>query len=260
MRLAQAPSALRCPPLPYPIRILLCLVGLGLGGARLAADEPTVGSSRDAVIARFGEPKATLSAGPKEILTYPTGRIILMDGKVTRMEIAHPPAAVAPPPPAPAAATPPAPTPAPKPVPEKKEPWLTDYAQAQAEAASSKRRILALFTGSDWCPACMQFESAAAHNADFLAFAQVSFVLLKLDYPMEHAQPPALKVQNEALRKQWKIEAYPTILILSADGTQYAKANMTKSRSAENMTDYYIQAVDEARHETLKTPSSWWPF
>ena len=40
--------------------------------------------------------------------------------------------------------------------------WLTNYEAAKAEATAKHKRILALFTGSDWCPSCMKFEAEVA--------------------------------------------------------------------------------------------------
>jgi hypothetical protein len=238
----------------FPLAVLSFILA-----GTLAADEIRVGSSRDEVIAAYGLPRAVLSAGPREILTYDTGRVVLTDGRVSKLEL--------PPKPRPAAAAV-APTPAPvalapvSPPPEApaRDVWYTSYALAQAEATASKRRILALFTGSDWCPACMDFEQNVAHHPDFLATTRASFVLLKLDYPRANYQPPALRAANEELRKRYNIVAYPSLFILSADGTTSTRVNTMVSRQADDAADYYVQAVDEARRSKPSEKSWWWPF
>jgi hypothetical protein len=228
----------------------------------LAADAVQVGSTRAAVIALYGKPRAELSAGPREILTYNEGRVILTGGLVSKLEIASPPR-----PAVPAAAVLPAPaalaaTPADSRAAEPARPdlWLTDYAEARAQAAASKRRILALFTGSDWCPACIDFEQNVAHHPDFIATTRASFVLLKLDYPRSHAQPAELRATNEALRRRFGITAFPSLLILSADGATSVRVDNTVSRQADDMTDYYVQAVDDARREKSSDKKGWWPW
>jgi thiol-disulfide isomerase/thioredoxin len=225
----------------------------------LAADEVRVGSSRDEVIAAYGTPRAVLSAGSREILTYDTGRVILTDGRVSKLELPPkprpPPVAVAPAPASVVTAAAPPPPAAPA-----RDVWLTSYAEAQAEAAASKRRILALFTGSDWCPACMDFEQNVAHHPDFLATTHASFVLLKLDYPRAGGQPPELRATNEELRKRYHITAYPSLFILSADGATSVRVVNNVSRQADDAADYYVQAVDEARRAKPSEKSWWWPF
>ena len=230
---------------------------LGPAALVLQAAGPGVGATRAEVVAQFGQPRAVLSGGSREILTYPSGRVVLENGLVTKMEM---------PPPAPAAiAVAPAPrvAPAPAPPPQAtatREVWLTDFAEAKREALSSKRRILALFTGSDWCPACMEFENQVAHHPDFLATTQTSFVLLKLDYPQARIQSPETRAQNSELRKRFGIASYPTLLILSAEGEKLQKVENTKPRQASDVTDFYVQAVDEARRRKPDDSKWWWPF
>ncbi len=229
--------------------------------ATLVAGDIHVGSTRDEVIAVYGLPRAELSAGSREILTYADGRVILMDGLVSKLELppkSRPPAPVAaavPAAPAPVVAAPPRAVEAPA-----RDVWLTSYAEAQAEAAASKRRVLALFTGSDWCPACMDFEQNVAHHPDFLATTHASFVLLKLDYPRANDQPAAVRATNEELRKRYGITAYPTLLILSPDGATSVRVKNTVTRQADDVTDYYVQAVDDARREKPSDKKWWWPF
>jgi thioredoxin-related protein len=131
-----------------------------------------------------------------------------------------------------------------------------------AAASATHRRLLVLFTGSDWCPGCMKFEEEVANNPDFLSFTSVSFVLVRLDYPRELPQPPELREQNRALLKQFGIHIYPSLLILDADGTNPVKVDSHKARPAENYADFFVQAIDEARH--LKPGEAdkkwWWPF
>lgn len=180
--------------------VVLSLVGMFCAAGLSAA--VTLGSTRDEVVAAYGQPKGVTQAGTREILIYANGRVILEDGQVVRLDMK---ASASPAPSVSAqAAAPTAPAPAARvETPAAAPDWLTDFEAAKAEAAAKKKRILALFTGSDWCPACMDFEAGVAHNADFLRVTQVSFVLLKLDYPRNTPQPPALQRQNAALLRQY---------------------------------------------------------
>lgn len=241
------------------IRSILAIAILaGLGAPRIAADEPGVGSTRDEIIACYGPPRAVLSAGAREILTYGNGRVILENGRVTRLDLPPPPRAAAAAPAArpQTAARPPAPA---RPA-AASEPWLTDFSSAEAEAGASKRRILALFTGSDWCPGCIRFEEEVAHNPEFLATTRIPFVLLKLDYPRATPQPDAVRKENEALRKRYGISAFPTLLILNADGSAGARVDTSAPRRADDLADFFVQAVDEARRKKPEERKGWWPF
>ena len=59
--------------------------------------------------------------------------------------------------------------------------WGTDYDAALARAAKEKRPVLALFTGSDWCPYCVQLEKKVLKDSSFQKFAEknsLPFILL----------------------------------------------------------------------------------
>ena len=224
----------------------------------------TSGATRDEVIAAYGAPKGSTQAGTKEILVYAEGRVVLENGQVVRIDMkasaASAPVTPAPEPPAPVEAAAPVPPPKPKVVAPAPVEWFTDFEAAKIEAAAKHKRILALFTGSDWCPACMKFEAEVAHNADFLRVTQISFVLLKLDYPQDTPQPEALRAQNEPLRRRYGISYYPTLLVMSADGEKTLRVDTRRDRPAADYADFFVQAVDEARKDFDKPKSAWWPF
>jgi hypothetical protein len=253
--------ALAQPATVHVLKRVMLLTALLSGAGRILAGDPGVGSTREEIIARYGETRSVLSAGPREILAYPAGRVILEGGLVTKMELPPPPRApalpLAVPTPTPAAQAAPSPAVV-RPAAAPQDVWYTDYAAARAEATASRRRILALFTGSDWCPGCIKFEEEVAHHPDFLATTRASFVLLKLDFPQMHGQPPELKAQNEALRGRYGIRVFPTLMILSADGSTSVKVD-TSPRPAEDLTDFFVQAVDDARRGKSQK-SGWWPF
>jgi len=96
--------------------------------------------------------------------------------------------------------------------------WLDSYTDALAKAQKEKKPLMALFTGSDWCPPCQKLEKNILLQPAFKEFAEKHLVLLFLDYPREAKQDENLKKQNDSLAKKFSIEGYPTIHILSPDG------------------------------------------
>jgi thioredoxin-related protein len=96
--------------------------------------------------------------------------------------------------------------------------WHTKWATAAAESKKTGRPILADFTGSDWCGWCIRLHKEVFDMPEFAAWANKNVVLLELDYPMKKAQDAATKKQNESLAQKYKIQGYPTILFLTADG------------------------------------------
>ena len=98
--------------------------------------------------------------------------------------------------------------------------WQTDFAQAKAAAAESKRFILLDFTGSDWCPWCVRMDKEVLERPAFADFAAKHLVLVKLDFPRNKPQPVAEKLQNEQLAQKFAIQGYPTYVLLDSTGNE----------------------------------------
>ena len=98
--------------------------------------------------------------------------------------------------------------------------WLTDIEKAQAEAKAEKRLILVNFTGSDWCPPCRAMHGEVLTQKEFLDYAKKNLVLLEADFPRRTEQDAELKRANQALQQKYKVRAYPTFLVLDAEGKE----------------------------------------
>lgn len=128
--------------------------------------------------------------------------------------------------------------------------WTQDYQAAKRQAEATGRPILALFTGSDWCPPCKQFEKEVAYSKTFLGFTAGRVVLLKLDFPRNMLQSPALMAQNEALAERIGGEEFPRFYLLDAKGEVLAKLDMRKPRRASTFEDVVVQALAESLANT----------
>jgi protein disulfide-isomerase len=98
--------------------------------------------------------------------------------------------------------------------------WMTDYEEARRMAAEQKKPVLLNFTGSDWCPPCIQLKKDVFDTREFKSFAQENLVLVELDFPRRKKMDPAVARQNQALQREYKIEGYPTVVLLNPDGTE----------------------------------------
>ena len=96
--------------------------------------------------------------------------------------------------------------------------WLTDFEEAKKRAAAEKKPILMFFTGSDWCGWCIKLHEDVLDKDEFQKFAKENLILLELDFPNSIPQSDALKKQNRALDEKFKVEGYPTMVLVEADG------------------------------------------
>jgi thiol:disulfide interchange protein len=97
--------------------------------------------------------------------------------------------------------------------------WLTNFAEAQKTAQTTNHPILLDFTGSDWCPWCIKQDKEIYESDQFAAFASQNLILVKLDFPQSHPQPPEEAKQNDALQKKYQVEGFPTTIVLSPQGS-----------------------------------------
>lgn len=53
---------------------------------------------------------------------------------------------------------------------------------------------------------------------EFANYAKENLVLVEVDFPRRKTQPEALRKANQRLQEQYKVEGFPTLVILSSDG------------------------------------------
>ncbi len=97
--------------------------------------------------------------------------------------------------------------------------WFITWEKAAEEAKKRNKKILALSTGSDWCPWCIKLKKDVLDSIDFKAFAENNLVLLYIDKPSARASmPEAQKSYNAQLRKKIKLQGFPVTVLYTADG------------------------------------------
>jgi thioredoxin-related protein len=96
--------------------------------------------------------------------------------------------------------------------------WLTDLPKAQTQAKSEKKLVMLDFTGSDWCGWCIKLHNEVFSKPEFSEYAKKNLVLVEVDFPQKKQQSEQLKKANAALQEKYKIEGYPTIIVLDGEG------------------------------------------
>jgi protein disulfide-isomerase len=98
--------------------------------------------------------------------------------------------------------------------------WLTDLPKAQAKAKEEKKLVMLDFTGSDWCGWCIKLHNEVFSKPEFAEYAKKNLVLVEVDFPRKKQLSAAQKRANDALQTKYKIEGYPTIIVLNGEGKQ----------------------------------------
>lgn len=96
--------------------------------------------------------------------------------------------------------------------------WQTDLNAGRAQAAKDGKNVLISFTGSDWCQWCIRLNQEIFSQPEFDAFASRNLVLVEVDFPKRKAQAPATQKANAALLTQYKVEEFPTLIVINSEG------------------------------------------
>ncbi len=225
---------------------ILCSLGLLAaalaGGGLCAAGAPPLaaGATREAVIEAYGAPLSESRLGPREVLRYAHGLVIVENGRVVRTEFqgkSVPPAR-------PAAAGPAG----------RREPeartgggWNSDAEAAGAEAGRLGLPMLVWFAGSDWSPASRQFRDEVALQGEFVAAFRSRYVLVRVE--LSDQEPGKELAANSRLRERLGVTVYPTLMVLSSGGENLARIDLTRA-AGETYAGRVIAAVREM-HDLL---------
>ena len=100
------------------------------------------------------------------------------------------------------------------------EGWSTNLDEALKQAKSQNKSVLVEFTGSDWCPPCIAMRKNVFSKKEFVEKASEKFVLVEIDFPKAD---PELKKKHQPLAEQYKIEGFPTFILLDSSGKEFSR-------------------------------------
>jgi len=103
------------------------------------------------------------------------------------------------------------------------EGWTDNFNVALSQARQEKKLVLVLFTGSDWCPYCVQLHEKVLSQKDFKSFAEQNLVLLYLDFPRKSKADN--QKRNQRLAKKYRIRSFPTTVLTDANGREFSRIN-----------------------------------
>ncbi len=127
------------------------------------------------------------------------------------------------------------------------------YAQAQVLknpdeaftlAQTSGKEVLLIFSGSDWCIPCIQFNKTILADSSFQHFAQDKLVLLEADFPQRKKIPAPLKSKYESLAAEFNPNgAFPQIVLLTPAKKLLAQVPFNRQTPADFITTVQQQLL-----------------
>lgn len=120
--------------------------------------------------------------------------------------------------------------------------WHDNVDEALKIAQKENKTVLLNFTGSDWCIWCKRLNDEVFSKDEFSEYADKNLVLVKIDFPREKEQTAETKFYNQQLAAQYKIEGYPTIVLLRKDGSELGVTGYLEGGAAN-----YVQHLKSFR-------------
>lgn len=111
--------------------------------------------------------------------------------------------------------------------------WETDMDVAKKRAKDENKKILVDFTGSDWCGWCIKLKKEVFDKPEFQEYAKKHLVLLELDFPRKKKLPAKEAEKNEKLSEEFKVEGFPTIILMDAQGKEIGRTGYQEGGPAK---------------------------
>jgi thioredoxin-related protein len=99
--------------------------------------------------------------------------------------------------------------------------WRTDWDTAKVEAEQANKKIILVFSGSDWCIPCIKLEKEIWEDSSFIQYAQQHYVLFRADFPKrkKNKLPETIQQLNDRLASEYNPKGYfPLVVVLDPQG------------------------------------------
>jgi thioredoxin-related protein len=99
--------------------------------------------------------------------------------------------------------------------------WRTDWDTAKVEAEQANKKIILVFSGSDWCIPCIKLEKEIWESPSFTQYAEQYYVLFRADFPKrkKNKLPETIQQLNDRLASEYNPKGYfPLVVVLDPQG------------------------------------------
>ena len=92
---------------------------------------------------------------------------------------------------------------------------------APAEAVPDHRKIrVILFTGTEWCPACVNLDQAVIKTEDWQEFAKKEIRFNSFDFPVDRSR---ISPEIAQMAENYNITGFPTMLVLDQNNQEISR-------------------------------------
>ncbi|MEP6936929.1 MAG: thioredoxin family protein [Chthoniobacterales bacterium] len=99
----------------------------------------------------------------------------------------------------------------------------TDYPKSVALAKKTNRPLLLAFLGTDWSLSSLKLDREVFDEGAFADDSKYNYLLCKVHFYQTQERPPEIVRQNEDLAVKYRIERFPTVVVLSPEGAELGR-------------------------------------
>jgi protein disulfide-isomerase len=99
----------------------------------------------------------------------------------------------------------------------------TNFPRSVELAKSTKRPLLLAFLGTDWSISSLKLDREVFDQAELSDNSKYNFLLCKLHFYQTQERSPETIRQNDELATKYKVQEFPTVVVLSADGREIGR-------------------------------------
>ena len=110
--------------------------------------------------------------------------------------------------------------------------WETDWKVATQKSKKNNRKLILVFSGSDWCIPCIKLEKEIWEEKSFMAYALENYVLLRADFPKRKKNALSIQKQihNDKLAERFNAGGYfPLVVVISPEEKVLGQLGYEKS-------------------------------
>jgi thioredoxin-related protein len=99
----------------------------------------------------------------------------------------------------------------------------SNFLRSSALSKRTNRPLLLAFLGTDWSISSLKLDREVFDQAEFADDSKYNFLLCKLHFYQTQDRAPEIIQQNEDLATKYRIEEFPTVVVLNPDGREIGR-------------------------------------
>ncbi|MDG2492609.1 MAG: thioredoxin family protein [Flavobacteriaceae bacterium] len=98
--------------------------------------------------------------------------------------------------------------------------WQSDWEETKLKSKQTNKKIVLVFSGSDWCIPCIKLEKEIWTNPEFIFYAEENYLLFRADFPKrkKNKLPNEIQDRNDQIASVYNPSGYfPLVVILNSN-------------------------------------------